>query len=318
MNLTRRAVATLVLGASTARAQSAPPLRAVVPFPPGGSVDIVARLVQPRLAEALGQAVVIENRGGAGGMLGADLVARAAPDGTTLVFGNIATHAINPAVYDRMPYDPVTDFTPVVLLARVEFMLAVHPSVPATTVAELVTLARAQPGRFSYASAGPGSLPHLLTEAFKQAGGGLDITHVPYRGGGQLLLDLAGGTVSMGIVDVAGLLPHVRSGRLRGIAVAGDAPLALLPGLPTIAATLPGVTGTAWHGVFAPARTPAPVVARLNAAFNAALADPEVAARMRAAGTEPAGGSPADLAAFQGREIARWGAIARSVNARVE
>lgn len=306
-----------MLPAAPARAQQ-PSLRAIVPFPPGGSVDIVARILQPKLSELLGQPVLIENRGGASGMIGAEAVARAAPDGMTLLFGNIATHAINAAVHERMPYDPVADFTPITLVAHVEFMLAVHPSIPVATVPELVAFARANPARLTYASSGAGSLPHLLTEMLKRAAGGLQIEHVPFRGGGQLLIDLTGGHVALAIADVAGLAPHVRAGRLRGIAVAGARRSAVLPELPTIAETLPGVEGTAWHGAFGPPRLPAEHVARLNRALVGALRDAGVRERMRAAGTEPVGSSGEELAAFQRAEIAKWGEIARAVGARAD
>lgn len=321
MLTSRRAMLALgsaALLAAPADAQEQKPLRAVIPFPPGGSVDIVARILQPRLQEVLGTTVVIDNRGGAGGMIGCEAVARAAPDGSTVVWGNIATHAINPAVYKSMPYDPVADFAPVVRSAAVEFMLAVHPSVSAETVAALVEQARRNPGRLTYASAGAGSLPHLLTEMLKHAAGGLDIVHVPFRGGGPLLLDLNAGRISMAIADMAGLMPHVREGRLRALAVAGPERNRAAPELPTIAETLPGVEGTAWHAVFAPARTPPGVLARLNGAINTVLAEPEVQARMRAVGTEPGGGTPEALAAFQRAEIVKWAAIARTVGARVE
>lgn len=321
MAMTRRfmlGMAGTILAAPAPALAQATSLRIVVPFPPGGSVDIVSRIVQPKLAELLGQPVLIENRGGAGGMLGSEAVARSAPDGSVLVWGNIATHAINAAVYERMPYDPVADFTPVTLAAHIEFMVAVHPSIPVANVAELVAYARANPTRLSYASAGAGSLPHLLTEMLKRAAGGIAIEHIPFRGGGQLLIDLTGGHVSMAIADVAGVAPHVRAGRLRGLAVAGPRPSAAMPELPTIAATLPGVEATAWHGVFAPARTPPAVVARLNQALVAALADPQVQSRMRAAGTEPVGSTPEELAAFQRAELAKWADIARAVGARAE
>jgi tripartite-type tricarboxylate transporter receptor subunit TctC len=319
MRHARRALLGLAAGAlATPTLAQATPLRIVVPFPPGGSVDIVSRIVQPKLAELLGATVVIENRGGAGGMIGTEQVARAAPDGSVLVWGNIATHAINAAVYDRMPYDPVADFAPVTLAAHIEFMLAVHPSIPVTSVAALVAFARANPTRLTYASAGSGSLPHLLTEMLKRAAGGIAIEHVPFRGGGQLLLDLNAGHVSMAIADVAGLAPHVRAGRLTGLAVAGARRSAIFPALPTIAETLPGVEGTAWHGVFAPARTPPEAVARLNRALVAALADPQVQERMRAAGTEPVGSTPAELAAFQRAELTKWADIARAVGAKAE
>lgn len=316
MRITRRAAFALAV-ASPALTQASP-LRLVVPFPPGGSVDIVARILQPRLQEVFGHPVVIENRGGAGGMIGTEAVARSAPDGATLVAGNIATHAINSAVYERMPYDPVADFAPVTLVAHVEFMLAVHPDVPVRNVAELVAFARANPARLSYASAGSGSLPHLLTEMLKRAAGGIAIEHVPFRGGGQLLLDLTAGHVQVAIADVAGLAPHVRAGRLRGLAVAGARRSNVMPDLPTIAETLPGVEGTAWHGIFAPARTPPDTIARLNRALVATLRDPGVQDRMRNAGTEPVGSTPDELAAFQRGEIAKWAEIARAVGARAE
>jgi len=319
MRTTRRALLALAsaLPAAPALGQ-APGLRILVPFPPGGSVDIVARIMQPKLQELLGQTVQVENRGGAGGMIGSEAVARAAPDGTVILAGNIATHGINAAVYERMPYDPVADFTPVTLTAHVEFMMAVHTSIPVGTVAELVAFARANPTRLTYASSGAGSLPHLLTEMLKRAAGGIQIEHVPFRGGGQLLIDLTAGHVAMAIADVAGLAPHVRAGRLRGIAVAGARRSAVLPDLPTISATLPGVEGTAWHAAFLPARTPQAIVARLNRAYVAALRDPGVQERMRAAGTEPVGSTPEELAAFQRAEMAKWADIARAVGARVE
>jgi tripartite-type tricarboxylate transporter receptor subunit TctC len=305
------------LAAPRAMAQ-APVLRIVAPFPPGGSVDLVARIVQPRLADLLGGAVIVENRGGAGGMLGSDQVARGPADGSVVVWGNIATHALNAAVYDRMPYDPVADFAPVTLAAHVEFMLAVHPAVPARSVAELVALARAEPNRLTYGTAGAGSLPHLLTEMLKRAAGGIRIEHVPYRGGGPMLVDLQAGHVAMTIADTANLLPLVQSGRLRGLAAAGTARSALTPALPTIAETLPGVAGTAWHGIFAPARTPADALTRLHRAFVAAIGDPGVQERMRAAGTVPVGSTPDELAAFQRAEMAKWTEIARAVGAKVE
>jgi tripartite-type tricarboxylate transporter receptor subunit TctC len=308
--------AALALPAAS-RAQDRRPLRIVVPFPPGGSVDIVSRIAAPAIGEALGTQVVIENRGGAGGMIGTAAVAQSPPDGSTIVWGNIATHAINPAVYERMSYDPVADFAPVTLAARIDFLLAVHPSVPAGSVAELVALARREPGRLTYASAGSGSLPHLTTEMLKAAAG-VQIVHVPFRGGGQLLIDLVAGNVTMAIADIAGLQPHVRAGRLRGLAVAGRQRSALMPDLPPIADTLPGVEGTAWHGVFAPARTPPDIVERLHRAIAGALTRPDNRAKLLAAGAEPIGGTPEQLALFQGAEMTKWAAIARAVGARVE
>ena len=293
------------------------PLRIIVPFPPGGSVDIVSRIAQPVITELLGANVVIENRGGAGGMIGTGAVAQSPPDGGTVVWGNIATHSINPAVYERMPYDPVADFAPVTLAARIDFMLVVHPSVPANSVAELVELAKREPQRLTYASAGSGSLPHLLTEMLKRAAG-VQIEHVPFRGGGQLLIDLVAGNVSMAIADVAGLRPHVRAGRLRGLAVAGTERSTLMPELPRINETLPGVEGTAWHAVFAPARTPPETIARLHAAIAGALTRPDIREKLIASGAEPIGSGPEALATFQRAEMAKWASIAQAVGARAE
>ncbi|HEV7266110.1 MAG TPA: tripartite tricarboxylate transporter substrate binding protein [Falsiroseomonas sp.] len=323
VHLRRRSLLAMALLAGPALAvpalaQGARPLRIVVPFPPGGSVDIVSRIAQPVIQELLGATVVIENRSGAGGMIGAGAVAQSAPDGSTVVWGNIATHAINAAVYTRMPYDPVADFTPVTLAARIDFMVSVHPSVPANNVAELVALAKADPRRLTYGSAGAGSLPHLLTEMLKREADGIEIVHVPFRGGGQLLIDLLAGNISMAIADVAGMQPHVRGGRLRGLAVAGAERSSLLPDLPRISETLPGVEGTAWHGVFAPARTPPEIVAKLHAAIGGALTRPDIRARLIASGAEPIGGGPEALAAFQRAEMAKWASIARAVDAKVE
>lgn len=315
MNFTRRVLLGASLALPSAARAQARPLRIIVPFPPGGSVDIVSRIAQPAIAELLGTTVVIENRGGAGGMIGAGAVAQSPPDGSVVVWGNIATHAINAAVYERMPYDPVADFTPVTLAARIDFMLAVHPAVPANSVAELVALARREPTRLTYASAGSGSLPHLLTEMLKRAAD-VRIEHVPFRGGGQLLIDLVAGNVSMAIADIAGLQPHVRAGRLRGLAVAGPQRSALMPDLAPLNETLPGVEGTAWHAVFAPARTPPEIVGRLHQAISRALLQNRE--RLLASGAEPVGAGPEDLAAFQRAEMAKWAAIARAVGAKVE
>ncbi|MFN7000482.1 MAG: Bug family tripartite tricarboxylate transporter substrate binding protein, partial [Elioraea tepidiphila] len=298
MRLGRRALlaAPAVAIAVPSRAQETRPLRIVVPFPPGGSVDLVSRIVQPRLAERLGRAVVIENRTGASGMIGSAAVAQAAPDGSTIVWGNIATHGINVSIYERMAYDPVADFAPVTLACAISFMLVVHPSVPARNVRELVELSK-QPGQhLTYGSAGSGSLPHLLTEMLKSETGAR-LEHVPFRGGGPMLIDLVAGTINAVFADVPSLLPHVRAGAVRALAIAGAERSALLPELPTVAETYPGVSGTAWHGVFAPARTPPEIVARLHQAIAGALLQNRE--RLLASGAEPVGAGPEELAAFQ-------------------
>ncbi len=306
-----------LLVAHRANAQESRPVRIVVPFPPGGSVDIVSRIVQPRLAERLGRPVVIENRTGASGMIGTDAVAKSAPDGSTLVWGNIATHGINVSIYDRMAYDPVADFTPVTLAAAISFMLVAHPSVIVTNVAELVALARSRPGQLAYGSSGSGSLAHLLPEMLKRAAG-IDLVHVPFRGGGQMLVDLLAGNIQLAFADFPSLLPNVRSGRLRALAAAGASRSPLMPELPAVNETFPGVEGTAWHGVFAPARTPPDVVDRLNSALVAVLREPELSARLLSSGAEPLASTPEELATFQRAEIAKWREIARAVGAKAE
>jgi tripartite-type tricarboxylate transporter receptor subunit TctC len=319
MRLGRRAVlaAPALAIAAPSRAQETRPLRIVVPFPPGGSVDLVSRIVQPRLAERLGRAVVIENRTGASGMIGSAAVAQAAPDGATIVWGNIATHGINVSIYERMPYDPVADFAPVTLACAISFMLVVHPSVPARNVRDLVELSKQAGQSLSYGSAGSGSLPHLLTEMLKSETGAR-LEHVPYRGGGPMLIDVVAGTIQVVFADVPSLLPHVRAGAVRALAVAGAERSALLPDLPTVAETYPGVSGTAWHGVFAPARTPPETVAALNTALVAVLREPEIRERLLALGAEPIASTPDALRQFQAAEIAKWRTIARAVGAKAE
>jgi tripartite-type tricarboxylate transporter receptor subunit TctC len=234
-----------------------------------------------------------------------------------VVWGNIATHGINVSIYDRMPYDPVADFAPVTLACAIAFMLVVHPSVPAHNVRDLVALSKQAGQNLAYGSAGSGSLPHLLTEMLKSESGAR-LEHVPYRGGGPMLIDVVAGTIQLVFADVPSLLPHVRTGALRALAVAGAERSALLPDLPTVAETYPGVSGTAWHGVFAPARTPPEIVASLNAALVAVLREPDIRDRLLASGAEPIASTPEELRQFQAAEIAKWRAIARAVGAKAE
>ncbi|HVE51098.1 MAG TPA: tripartite tricarboxylate transporter substrate-binding protein, partial [Casimicrobiaceae bacterium] len=228
--------------AATAQPYPSKPIRIVVPFPPGGAVDFYARVVQQPLSEALGQTVIIDNRAGASGMVGADHVAKSVADGYTLLLGNIASLAINAGIYPKMPYDPVKDFTPIMRTIDVNYVLVVHPSVPVNSVAELIAHAKANPGKLAYGSAGSGSLPHLATELFK-AGTGTELVHVPYKGGGPMVTDLLGGTVHVVIGDQANLMPHVKNGKLRALAVASPRRSPNHPELPTIAeAGVPGFT----------------------------------------------------------------------------
>jgi tripartite-type tricarboxylate transporter receptor subunit TctC len=306
--------------ASGAQAQAFPskPIRLIVPFPPGGAVDFFARVVQGPLAENLRVPVVIENKAGASGMIGAEFVARAPADGYTLLIGNIASLAINVGVYPKMTYDPVKDFTSVVRTVDVNYVLVVHPSIAAKTVPELIAHAKANPGKTAYGSAGSGSLPHLATELLK-AQTGTDFVHVPYKGGGPMVTDLLGGSVQVVIGDQANLMPHVATGKLRALAVAGPQRSPNAPELPTIAESgLAGFDATAWQGVVGPAGMPPEVARRLNDAFNKVMAQPDVRAKLIGGGLDPVGGTPEAFGAFIRSEIAKWTKIARDVGARAE
>jgi tripartite-type tricarboxylate transporter receptor subunit TctC len=311
----------LAVVASTAahgQVYPAKPIRLIVPFPPGGAVDFYARVVQPPLSEMLGQPIVIENKAGASGMVGAELVAKSAPDGYTLLLGNIASLAINVGIYPKMPYDPLKDLTPIVRTVDVNYALVVHPSLPVKTVPELIAYAKANPGKLAYGSAGSGSLPHLGTELFK-AQTGTDMVHVPYKGGGPMVTDLLGGSVQMVIADQANLMPHVQAGKLRALAVATPKRSPNAPELPTIAESgVAGFDATAWQGLVGPAGLPPDVVKRLNDAFNKAMAMPAVREKLLGGGLEPVGGTPEQFAAFIGSEIAKWTRIAKDVGAKAE
>ncbi len=305
-------------GVALAQAYPNRPIRLVVAFPPGGATDVFARIVQGRFSEALGQNIVIANRAGAGGMIGADLVAKAPPDGYTLLIGNIAALAMNVGVYSKMPYDPVKDLAPVLRTVDVSYALVVHPSVPAKTVQEFIAYAKANPGKLSYGSAGSGSAPHLATELLKQRAG-IDIVHVPYKGGGPMVTDLLGGQIQVGIGDQANLMPQVKAGKLRVLAVGSPRRSPNYPDVPTIAESgLPGFEAGAWQGLAAPAGTPPDVVKRLNETLVKVMQMPDVRERLLGAGLEPVGGSPEDFAQFIKSEIAKWSKVAKDVGARAD
>jgi tripartite-type tricarboxylate transporter receptor subunit TctC len=313
-------IAILLCAALPALAQSYPskPVKLIVPFPPGGAVDYYARAVQPRLAENLGQPILIENRAGAGGMVGADAVAKSPPDGYTLLVGNIAALAMNVGIYSNMTYDPVKDLTPILRTVAVNYVMAVHPSVPARSVAEFVAHARANPGKLSYGSAGSGSAPHLATELLKQRAG-IDVLHVPFKGGGPMVTDLLGGQIDMVIADQANLMPHVKAGRLRALAVGTLERSSVHPELPTIAeAGFPGFEARAWQGIVGPAGMTPEIVKRLNAAFIRAMAAPEVHQRLLEGGLDPIVGTPEAFGEFIRVEIAKWSKVAKDVGARVD
>jgi len=294
------------------------PVRLIVPFPPGGSTDILARAIGQKLSEAWGQPLVIDNRPGAGGIIGMETAAKAAPDGYTLVMGHVGTLAANPALYKSLPYDPVKDFAPVTLIAMVPNVLVVGPAVSSKTVAELVALAKSKPGKLDYGSGGNGSAAHLATEYFKLKAG-IDIQHVPYKGTAPALQDLLGGQIAFIITGLPPVLPQVKSGKLRILGVASAQRLKQFPDIPTIAESgVPGYEATQWYGILAPAATPKDVVAKLNRDVVNALKDPSVADKLAAEGANPVGDSPGEFAAFIRNEIDLWGKVIRATGAKVE
>jgi tripartite-type tricarboxylate transporter receptor subunit TctC len=304
----RLAVALAALGAGTARGAEAwptRPVRIVVPFTPGGSTDILGRAIARELQDTLGQPFIVENKPGAGGSIGATEVARAAPDGYTLLMGHIGTLAINPSLYPALPYDPRTSFAPVALVARVPNVLVVNPSVPAHSVTELIALAKAKPGSLRYASGGNGSAAHLAREYFKLRTQ-TDIEHIPYKGTSPAVTDVMGGQVEVIMTGVPAVLQQVKAGRLRALAVSSARPVGSLPDLPTIAATVPDFEAVQWYGIVAPARTPAAVIAVLNREINRALASPALKSRLDAEGAEAAPGTPEAFGTMIVQEISRW------------
>jgi tripartite-type tricarboxylate transporter receptor subunit TctC len=304
--------------AAHGQAYPAKPVRLIVPFPPGGAVDYYARTVQNRLADTLGQPIVIENRTGAGGMVGAELVAKSPPDGYTLLVGNIAALAINVGIYSKMPYDPVKDLTPILRTVAVDYVMVVHPSVPAKTTAELIAYAKANPGKLSYGSAGSGSAPHLSAELLK-ARAGIDMVHVPFKGGGPMVTDLLGGQIQVVIGDQANLMPHVKAGKLRALAVGTLTRSPTYPDLPTIAESgYPGFEARAWQGIAGPAGLPPDIARQLNAAFVKVMAMPDVRARLVEGGLDPIVSSPEEFGEFIRAEIAKWSKVAKDVGARVD
>ena len=310
--LLRSGLALLLLAApALAQAQGWPsrPLRLIVPFPPGGSTDILGRALGQTLSEVLKQPVVIDNRPGAGGTIGAEAAAKASADGYTLLMGQLGPLAVSPAIYKNLPYDPVKSFAPVCLMAIVPSVLVVNTSLPVASVQELIAYAKKFPGKLTYGSAGNGSTSHLTTEYFKLATG-LDILHVPYKGVGPMLTDLISGQVAMGINGAPAVMPHVTSGRLRALAVTSLARVPSLPDIPTLDESgLHGFEANGWYGIVAPAGTPEAILRRLNSDVRRAMAAPELRARLDAEGAIPAGGMPEEFGAFIASEIARWGAV---------
>ncbi|MFN2644097.1 MAG: tripartite tricarboxylate transporter substrate binding protein [Burkholderiales bacterium] len=306
----------LSLAACLAMAQAS--VRFVVGFTPGGPSDILARALAAKLSEARGQPVVVENRPGAGGNLAAEAVARSAPDGNTWLLGNNSILATNAALYGRLPFDPLKDFAPVALVATQPNILVVHPSVPATSVAELIAFAKAHPGKLNYASSGAGAAAHLSGELFKAMTGVL-MVHVPYKGAQPALTDVIAGQCQLMFATSASALAYIRAGRLRALAVTTAERSPSVPELPTVAeAGVAGFESITWHGVVVPAATPTVLVERLNREINVALGDPELRARLEGLGAEIAGGTPQQFSAYIAREIPKWTKVVRDSGARAE
>jgi len=314
------ALLSCALGIAPALGQGYPskPLRLIVPFSAGGSSDVLARGVARQLGEQLGQAVVVENRAGAGGMIALEATAKAPADGYTMVFGTIGTNGIGPALYRNLPFDPVKDLAPVSSLHTLPNVLLVNAGVPAKSVAELIALAKAHPGQLTFASAGSGSASHLSGVLLKSATG-IDILHVPYKGGGSAMPDVLSGQVSMMIETATGALSAIRSGKVRALAVTTAKRWPQLPDVPTmIEAGVPGFEITSWTGLFVPAATPAPIVGRLNGELVKAAHDPAYQKQMVTLGVEAISSTPQEFGAFLESEVAKWGRAIKESGARVE
>jgi len=310
-------VASLAAGASLAQDYPSRPVRMVVPFSPGGSTDTLARIVGQKLTERSGQPVIIENRAGAGGHIGAEQVAKSAPDGYTLLLGGVP-HAISASLYSKLPYDLARDLTAIAEVASFPSAIVLHPSLPANSVKELIAVARARPGQLSFGSAGVGSPNHLSLELF-QAMAGVSMVHVPYKGSGQLVGDLLAGQVQLASMGLPVAVPHVQSGKLRAIAVTGAARSPLLPDVPTVSeAGLPGFEVTSWYGVFGPAGLPGHIVVKLNSEIGSAVTAPEVKERLAALGAEPSVKSPDQFARYVREEITKWAKVVKDSGAKAE
>ena len=312
--------AALITLATLAHGQAWPskPIKWVVPFAPGGTTDILARTVGEKLALALGQPVIIENKPGAGGGLGAEFTAKAAPDGYTIMGGTISTHAINASLYKNLPYDPVKDFVAITLIARVPNMLVINPDVPAKDVKELIALLKANPNKYSFASSGNGTSQHLSGELFK-AMSGTEMQHIPYKGSPPALQDVMGGQVTMTFDNITTAWPLAKSGKLRALAVTTAKRSSVAPDVPTLAESgLPGFEVGSWQGVFAPAATPPEIVKRLNAEIVKILNLPDVKEKLVLLGAEPVGNSSEEFSAMVKAEVVKWADVVKKSGARVD
>jgi tripartite-type tricarboxylate transporter receptor subunit TctC len=313
------AIGACMLTAAVASAQSYPgkPIRIVIGFPPGGGIDIVARLLSPKLSESLGQQVVVDNRAGANGIIACELVAKAAPDGYTMLLGTTGNLSVNPSLYSSLPFNMERDFTPLTQTSSLPFLIYVHPSLPARTLGQLIALAKANPAKMNYYSSSSGGLPHLAGEWLNTVAG-IRTIHVPYKGSAPGMADLIGGHVQFGFDAVSIGLPHVKSGRLRAIATTGKARLALLPDVPPAHETVSGFEVVNWYGMVLPAGTSRDVVARLHMEIVKAMNIPDVREKMIGLGTEPVGSAPDEFGAFMKSETSKWARVIKSANIRAD
>lgn len=308
------ACASIAVGA---QAYPARPLRIVLGFPPGGGVDLVARILAPKLTESLGQQVIVDNRPGASGLIGTEIAAKAAPDGHTLFFGTTGNLSVNPTLYPNLKLNIARAFVPVTQVSSVPFLLYLHPALAPRTVAEFVAFAKPRPGKIHFYSSGNGGLPHLAGELLNTVAG-LKTVHVPYKGAAPGLTDLLGGQVQYGFGAAAIGLPHVKAGRLRALATTGPKRLAFLPEIPAMIETLPGFEVVNWYGMVVPAGTPRQIIARLNAELTKAMSLPEIAEKLIAQGTDPVGTSPEAFGAFIKAETDKWARVIKSANIRAD
>lgn len=303
----------------SAAAQSYPdkPIRLIVPFAPGGNTDVQARLIGNKLTAALGQQVIVDNRPGAGGTIGVDMAAKSTPDGYTIVMASFGNILVGPSLYKKLPYDPVKDFAPVILISEPAGLIVVHPSVPVKSFKQLIDYAKANPGKLNYASAGNGTWNHLFAEQLKSLAK-VQITHVPYKGAGPAMNDVVGGHVQMMFAPFPSSRAHVNAGRLRALAATGKKRSPLFPDVPTVEqAGLPGYSAASWFGILAPAGTPKAIVNRLNQEINKAFAAPEIKAAYAAEGLDPAGGSPEDVEKSIHDGMAQWGQLIRDLGLKL-
>jgi tripartite-type tricarboxylate transporter receptor subunit TctC len=303
----------------TASAQTYPnkPIRLVLPYPPGGGTDVIARPLAQKLTENLGQQVIVDNRGGANGNIGMEFAAKSPADGYTLLFALTAQYAINPSLYPKLSYDPLKDYAPISLLANAPYLLVVHPSVPAKSTAELIALMKARPGQLAYSSSGNGSGAHLAGEMLRSLAR-VQMTHVPYKGAGPAMPDLIAGQVQLSFVTYTAAGPHIKTGRLRALGVTTAKRSPTLPDLPAISETVAGYDSAVWYGFAAPAGTPAEIVNKLNAEVLRVLAAPDFRSRITLEAVAPIGTSPDEFGSFMKSEIVRWAKVVRDSGAKVD